>query len=166
MSENIISKDFNAIKQKKIFKKNNVLQGVVKSIQPYGAFVEVSKNIVGLLHIEDISISQINNPMDRYKIGDKIKVKVKAFDSNTGKLSLSTKELYGSWEDNIKEFKENSVVKGIVRKNDKYGIFVELKPNIIGLAKCKRFVSYGDEVNVFIKKISSETKKVKLVILD
>ena len=140
--------------------------GIVKSIQPYGVFVEVDKNMVGLLHINDISVSRINHPSDRFKIGSKIKVSVKKYDVDTGKLSLSTKELLGSWEDNIKDFNEKTVVKGIVRNRDKYGVFVELKPNLVGLAEYKSYVSYGDEVNVFIKKISKETKKVKLVIVD
>ena len=140
--------------------------GTVKSIEPYGVFVEVGKNMVGLLHINDISVSRINHPSDRFKVGNKIKVSVKKYDVDTGKLSLSTKEILGSWEENIKEFNEKTVVKGIVRNRDKYGVFVELKPNLVGLAEYKSYVSYGDEVNVFIKKISKETKKVKLVIVD
>lgn len=122
--------------------------------------------MVGLLHINDISISRINHPSDRFKIGNKVKASVKKYDSNTGKLSLSTKELLGTWEDNIKKFEEKTVVKGIIRNRDKYGVFVELTPNLVGLAEYKGYVSYGDEVNVFIKKISNETKKVKLVIVD
>lgn len=166
MNENIMSKDFKSNITKRNYKKGSILQGIVKSIQPYGAFVEVAENVIGLLHIEDISVSRIKHPKDRFKVGNKIKVQVKNYDSNTGRLSLSTKELHGSWEDNIKEFSEKTVVKGIVRNRDKYGVFVELKPNLVGLAEYKSYVSYGDEVNVFIKKISSETKKVKLVIVD
>lgn len=166
MSENIMSKNFVTTKQMKKCKKGSILQGVVKNIQPYGAFIEISQNVTGLLHINDISKSRINSPSERLKIGAKIKVKVKSYDQNTGRLSLSTKELYGSWEDNIKDFKENTVVNGIVRNKDKYGVFVELTPNLVGLAKYKGYVSYGDKVNVFIKKISEETQKVKLVIVD
>lgn len=166
MSDNIMSSDFKSSNQKRIFRKGSILQGTVKSIQPYGAFVEVAENVVGLLHIEDISVSRIKHPKDRFKVGSKIKVLVKNYDSNTGRLSLSTKELLGSWDDNIKDFSEKMVVKGIIRNRDKYGVFVELKPNLVGLAEYKGYVSYGDEVNVFIKKISEETKKVKLVIVD
>lgn len=167
MNESIINKNYkdysNAIKK---FKKGNIISGTVKSIQPYGVFVEIEKNIVGLLHINDISVSRIKHPSDRFKVGSKIKVSVKRFDSDTGKLSLSTKELFGTWEENIKEFEENTTVKGIIRNRNKYSVFVELKPNLVGLAEYKSYVSYGDEVNVFIKKISKETKKVKLVIVD
>ncbi len=166
MDENNMSRDFGKIKQKNLVRKNHVLQGTIKSIQPYGAFVEVAENVVGILHVEDISDSMISSPKDRYQIGDKIKVKVKSFDSHTGRIVFTTKELFGSWSENIKDFKEESIVKGIVRNKDKFGVFVELKPNLYGLAKTKKCVSYGDEVNVFIKKISPETKKVKLVIVD
>lgn len=150
----------------KVYKRGKIFYGTVKSIKPYGVFVEVDKNMTGLLHTNDISTSIINNPEDRFKVGSKIKVSVKKFDSDTGKLSLSTKNLLGSWEDNIKGLKEEMVVKGIVRNRDKYGVFVELKPNLVGLAEYKSCVSYGDEVNVVIKKISPETKKVKLSILE
>lgn len=167
MIESIINENYrdysNAIKK---IRKGSIISGIVKSIQPYGVFVEVEKNIVGLLHINDISTSRINHPSDRYRVGNKIKVMVKKYDSDTGKLSLSTKELLGTWDENIKDFEEKTVVKGIIRNRDKYGVFVELRPNLVGLAEYKGYVSYGDEVNVFIKKISKETKKVKLVIVD
>lgn len=167
MEKSIITNNYKELSNsRKVYKKGNVLTGTVKSVQPYGVFVEVGKNMVGLLHINDISISRINHPSDRFKIGSKLKVQVKNYDEDTGKLSLSTKEIFGTWEDNVKEFTEKTVVKGIVRNRDKYGVFVELKPNLVGLAEYKSYVSYGDEVNVFIKKISNETKKVKLVIVD
>ena len=166
MNENMISKDFERIRQIKKYKKGSVLQGTIKSIQPYGAFVEVSPNVVGLLHIKDISISRINNTSDRFRVGNQIKVMVKHYDMDTGRLMLSTKELFGTWKENIKDITEKTIVKGVVRNKDKYGVFVELKPNLVGLAKYKGYVSYGDEVNVFVKKISEETKKVKLVIVD
>ena len=150
----------------KVYKKGEILTGTIKNIEPYGVFVKINQNTTGLLHINDISISRINHPSDRFKIGSKIKVLVKNYDNDTGKLSLSTKEIFGTWEENIKDYSEKTVVKGIVRNRDKYGVFIELKPNLVGLAEYKSYVSYGDEVNVFIKKISNETKKVKLLIVD
>lgn len=166
MDENIMSKNFGKIKQVKNYKEGSVLKGTIKSIQPYGAFVEVSPGVVGLLHVEDISASKIKCPNDRFVVGNRLKVMVKHYDVNTGRLTLSTKQLFGTWQENIKEFEENTIVKGIVRNKDKYGVFIELKPNLVGLAKYKGYVSYGDEVNVLIKKISEETERVKLVIVD
>lgn len=166
MDENIMSKNFGKIKQIKNYKEGSVLKGTIKSIQPYGAFVEVSPGVVGLLHVEDISVSKIKCPNDRFVVGNRLKVMVKHYDVNTGRLTLSTKQLFGTWQENIKEFEENTIVKGIVRNKDKYGVFIELKPNLVGLAKYKGYVSYGDEVNVLIKKISEGTERVKLVIVD
>lgn len=147
--------------------KGMIVKGKVKAIKPYGAFVEIQKGIIGLLHIEDISVSRIKSPEDILKVGNIIVTKVKSYDKDTGRITLNYKALQGTWEENVKQFKEKMVTKGIVRNKEKFGIFIELKPNLVGLAENKRnSVSYGDEVNVLIKKISPETKKIKLVILD
>lgn len=167
MNENIISKDFeNQKKYVKKFRVGNVLHGTVKSIQPYGVFIQVSKDVVGILHTNDICFSKIRSPEGEFKIGSKVKVIVKSYDINTGRLSFSTKEIFGTFGENIKYIKENTVVKGVVKNKNKHGVFIELWPNIIGLASHKNSVSYGDEVNVFVKKISEENKRVKLVIVD
>ena len=147
--------------------KGMLVKGKVKNIQPYGAFIELQKGIVGLLHIEDISVCRIQSPADVFKIGDVVVTKVKSYDKDTGRISLNYKDLLGTWEENIKEIEEKTIVKGIVRNREKFGVFIELKPNLVGLAEDKKLsVSYGDVVNVYIKKISPETKKIKLVILD
>lgn len=147
--------------------KGMLVKGKVKNIQPYGAFVELKKGIVGLLHIEDISVSRIKSPEDIIKVGDVIVTMIKNYDKDTGRITLNYKVLQGTWEDNVKDFAEKTVTKGIVRNREKFGVFIELKPNLVGLAEDKKLsVSYGDEVKVFIKKISPETKKIKLVILD
>jgi ribosomal protein S1 len=73
----------------------------------------------------------------------------------------------GNWDENIKEFSEKTVVEGIVKETDKFknGIFIELKPNLVGLAEYKEGVEYGQKVNVYIKKIIKERKKIKLFIV-
>lgn len=147
-------------------KAGQILQGKVKSIQPYGVFVELQKDIVGLLHIENISVGRIRHPAERFKVGQSIKVVVKKIDFDTGRIILSHKELLGTWEENVKRFSEGDVVKGIVRDKEKNGIFIELMPNLIGLAEYESGVSYGEEVEVKVKKILPERHKIKLVILD
>jgi small subunit ribosomal protein S1 len=146
-------------------KEGMVLSGIVRNMEQYGVFVDVGGGVTGLLHIEDISVARIRHPNERFKIGDKIKVLVKSFDRETGRIILSHKELLGTWEDNIKEFKEGSTVIGTVRAREKNGIFIELKPNLVGLAEHKPGVEYGQSVSVFIKKIVPEKKKIKLVIV-
>jgi len=146
-------------------KEGMVLSGIVRNMEQYGVFVDVGGGVTGLLHIEDISVARIRHPNERFKIGDKIKVLVKSFDRETGRIILSHKELLGTWEDNIIEFKEGSTVIGTIRAREKNGIFIELKPNLVGLAEHKPGVEYGQTVSVFIKKIVPEKKKIKLVIV-
>lgn len=124
--------------------------------------------ISGLLYIEDICVSRIKSPYERFEIGQELQVMVKDINKEENKISFTYKELLGTWEDNIKEFKQGTVVKGIVRETEKSknGIFIELTPNLVGLAEYKDNMEYGQSVNVYIKKIVPEKRKVKLIISD
>ncbi len=136
-------------------------------MRKFGAFVEIGGGVVGLLHIEDISVSRIKSPEERFSIGQKINVMIKSIDKDNNKIVLSYKELLGDWDENVKEYTEKTVVEGIVKETDKFknGIFIELKPNLVGLAEYKEGVEYGQKVNVYIKKIIKERKKIKLLII-
>lgn len=144
-----------------------VLKGIVKSIQPYGAFVEIGGGIVGLLHIEDMSVARIKSPKERLRIGQKINIMVKSIDKEQEKIILTYKELLGTWEENVKGIVEGTTVTGKAREveKSKNGIFIELKPNLVGLAEYKEGIEYGQNVNVYIKKIIPEKKKIKLIIV-
>ena len=123
--------------------------------------------MVGLLHIEDISVSRIKSPDERLSVGQKINVMIKSIDSEKERICLTYKELLGNWEDNIKEFEEKSIVYGIIKEADKYknGIFVELKPNLVAMAEYQEGFSYGQKVKVLIKKIIKNKRKIKVVII-
>lgn len=144
-----------------------IVNGIVKSIRPYGVFIEIGGGIVGLLHIEDISVARIKSPLERLKIGQKTNFVVKSIDRGNDRILLSYKELLGTWEENVQKFEEGSTVTGIARETEKSknGIFIELTPNLVGLAEYKDGIEYGQDVNVYIKKIIPEKKKVKLVIV-
>lgn len=144
-----------------------VVCGIVRNIQPYGAFIEIGAGIAGLLHIEDISIARIKSPEERFKIGQKVNVMIKYIDRNHDRVELTYKELLGTWEDNIKSFSEGDIVEGIARETEKQknGIFVELKPNLVGLADYKENIKYGQKVKVNIRKIIPEKQKVKLIFM-
>lgn len=148
-------------------KEGQVVKGIVKSIKPYGVFIEIGGGVVGLLHIEDISVARIKSPLERLSIGEKINVKIKSIDYEQERVMLTYKELLGTWEENIKEFKEGTTVTGIARETEKFqnGIFIELKPNLVGLAEFKEGIEYGENVDVYIKKIIPEKKKIKLLIV-
>lgn len=143
------------------------IYGTVINIKPYGAFVKVGDGTVGLLHIEDISIARMSSPEERLNIGQKIPVIVKSIDEHTSKFSLSYKELLGSWQDNIKGIEVGQELKGIIRETAKgnKGIFIELKPNLIGMSEYKPNYNFGDNVKVIVKKIIPEKQKVKLKII-
>ena len=123
--------------------------------------------MVGLLHIEDISVSRIKSPEERLSVGQKINVMVKSIDKDKERICLSYKELLGDWEDNVKEIEEKTVVDGIIKEADKYknGIFVELKPNLVAMAEYQEGFKYGQKVKVLIKKIIRSKKKIKVAIV-
>ena len=148
-------------------KEGQVVEGVVKNIQPYGAFIEIENGIVGLLHIENISVARIKSPEERFKIGQKVNVVIKSIESDTGRISFSYKELLGTWQENANLFHEGDIVTGIVRETErnKNGIFIELRPNLVGLAEYKPNIEYGKVIIVGIKKIIPEKKKIKLTII-
>ena len=147
-------------------KKGQIVDGKVTGIKPYGAFIKMDNGEDGLIYIEDLSVVRIKSPEERLKVGQKVKCMVKYIDEKTGKINLSYKSCLGTWEENAKLFKEGTKVKGIIRNTEahKNGIFIELKPNLVGMAEYQEGIEYGKQVDVFIKKIIPEKKKIKLII--
>lgn len=142
--------------------------GTVINIKPYGAFIRVGNGTVGLLHIEDISVARMKTPEERLSIGQKIPVIIKSIDKQDNKFNLSYKELLGSWKDNVEDIKVGQEIKGIIRETAKgnKGIFIELKPNLVGMSEYKPNYNFGDKVNVIVKKIIPEKQKIKLKIIN
>lgn len=154
------------------FVKNNlevgqIVNGIVKNITPYGAFIDIGGGVVGLVHIEDLSIARIKSPFERIKIGQKLNIMVKSIDRETGRVNLSYKEILGNWEENVQNFFVGMKTKGIVRETEKNknGIFIELTPNLVGMAEYKEGLNYGEKIDIFIKKIDYDRKKIKLVVV-
>lgn len=143
------------------------VKGIVKNIAPYGAFVDIGGGVVGLVHIEDLSVARIKTPFERIKIGQKINIMVKYIDRENGRINLSYKEILGSWEDNVQDFSVGMTTKGIVRETEKNrnGIFIELAPNLVGMAEYREGLNYGEKIDVSIKKIDYEKKKIKLIVV-
>ena len=148
-------------------RKGQIVDGVVTGIKPYGAFIEIENGPVALAYIEDLSVVRIKSPEERVQVGQKIQCMVKAIDSETGKINLSYKDCLGTWEENISNFQEGMKVKGIVRDPDKNknGVFIELTPNLVGMTEYTEDLEYGQTVDVCIRKIVPEKKKVKLTIM-
>lgn len=145
----------------------DIVTGIVKRVESYGVFIEIGGGVVGLAHIEDLSVARIKSAFERVKIGQKLQIMIKSIDRNNGKIILSYKELLGTWEDNAKKFSVGQKTKGIVRETEKHknGIFIELLPNLVGMAEYQEGLEYGQKVNVYVKRIDRERRKVKLLIV-
>ena len=143
----------------------DILAAKVTHLEPFGAFVDIGCGIISLLSIDSISVSRITHPRDRFSPGDRIYVAVKSIDA-AGRIYVTGRELLGTWEENAAQFSVGQTVAGVVRSIESYGIFIELAPNLAGLAERKDGVTVGSYAAVYIKNILPEKMKVKLVIID
>lgn len=142
----------------------DVINARVTHLEPFGAFVDIGCGIVSLLPIDTISISRIEHPRERFLVGMDIKAIVKSIEND--RVSLTHKELLGTWEENIEYFSTGETVAGIVRSIEEYGAFIELAPNLAGLAEPKEGIRPGQQASVYIKNIIPSRMKIKLIIID
>ena len=143
----------------------DVIDGRVTHFEPFGAFVDIGCGIPSLIPIDTISVSRISHPSDRFRIGEDIRAVVRGIDCS-GRISLSHKELLGTWKENAERFHVGETVSGIVRSVENYGVFIELSPNLAGLAEPREGVEAGSQASVYIKNILEDKMKVKLIIID
>jgi len=111
-----------------------------------------------------MSVSRIQSPADRVHEGQDILCAVKSRDTE-GRIVLTMKELLGTWLENAAAFAAGETVVGLVRSVEPYGVFVELAPNLAGLAEAAPGLDCGQLVSVYIKSIIPEKMKIKLVVL-
>lgn len=142
-----------------------VLPAVVTHLDRFGAFCDIGCGNVSLLPIEHISISRITHSHDRFSEGDEIFVAIDSKDHRSRRLNLTHRELLGTWEENASRFAVGETVVGIVRSIKDYGVFIELSPNLSGLAEYREDLYPGDRVSVYIKAILPERQKVKLIVI-
>lgn len=142
-----------------------VLPAVVTHLDRFGAFCDIGCGNVSLLSIEHISISRINHSRDRFQEGQHIFVAIGSQDPVLGRINLTHKELLGTWQENAQNFSVGETVVGVVRSVKDYGVFIELSPNLSGLAEYREDLRPGDRVSVYIKAIVPERQKVKLIVI-
>ena len=143
----------------------DIITAKITHLEAFGAFCDIGCGVNALLPIDNISVSRIPHPDTRFNVGDDIKVIIKAFDE-FGRVTLSHKELLGTWEENANSFNVGETVSGIVRSVENYGIFIELAPNLAGLSEYASGVFEGQQASVYIKSIIPEKMKFKLIIVD
>ncbi len=156
--------------------KGQVLEGFVKNITDFGAFLDLG-GVDGLLYITDISWGRINHPSEVLQLNQKINVVVLDFDENKKRISLGLKQLQPHpWDEVAKEIKEGDVVKGRVVNVEDYGAFLEVRPGVEGLIhisevswsnqqiNAKEYFHVGQELEAKVVTIDLEERKMSLSI--
>lgn len=143
----------------------DLLPAVITSMSTIGVFADIGCGVIALLPIQQISVSRIRHPRERFSLHQQIPVLIDRIDPAGPRFLLSHKELLGTWEENAAAFHPGETVTGIVRGIKPYGIFIELAPNLTGLAETEEPYSEGQRVSVLIKTIADKTHKIKLHII-
>lgn len=142
----------------------DVVPARITHLENFGAFADIGCGVVALMPIDAISVSRIEHPRERFTVGMDIKAVIKSIEN--GRISLSHKELLGTWQENVSNFSVGETVSGVVRSVENYGAFVELTPNLAGLAELRDGVKIGQQASVYIKSIIESKMKIKLIIID
>ncbi|MCC8023664.1 MAG: S1 RNA-binding domain-containing protein [Clostridiales bacterium] len=142
----------------------DVIDARVTHLEKFGAFVDIGAGINALIPIDMISISRIPHPSERFHENENIRAVVRGIEN--GKITLSHRELLGTWEENAKLFSPGETVPGIIRSVEHYGVFVELMPNLAGLAEPMPDAKPSQKASVYIKSIIPERMKLKPDMVD
>ena len=143
-----------------------VLTCRVTHLASFGAFLDIGCGVVAMLPIERISISRIRHPGDRFQPSQKILAAVLSVDRERRRFTMTHRELLGTWMQNASRFQVGETTTGIVRSIENYGVFVELTPNLAGLAELRDGIHAGNQVSVYIKNILPRRMKMKLIIIE
>ena len=147
------------------FNSGDIINAKITHLESFGAFCDIGCGIIALLPIDAISVSRISHPKDRFYVGENIRAVIKNI-APDGKITLSHKELLGTWDENAEMFSAGQTVTGVIRSVEDYGVFVEITPNLAGLAEPKIDAFVGQQASVYIKSIIREKMKIKLIIID
>lgn len=145
-------------------KPGDIIDAAVTHLEKFGAFIDIGAGINALIPIDMLSVSRISHPNQRLFEGQSIKTVLRKREPT--KLTFSLKELLGTWEENAAFFTAGETVTGTVRSIEEYGIFVELMPNLAGLAEPQENLVIGQQVAVYIKSVIPSKMKIKLVIVE
>ncbi len=155
-------------------KEGQLIQGTVKNITDYGAFIDLG-GIDGLLHITDMSWGRVGHPSELFVVGDRVEVMVLKYDRETGRISLGLKQKSADpWTNVAAKYPVGSRVRGKVVSLTDYGAFVELEPGVEGLVHVSemswthevrhpsRLVSVGDQVEAAVLNVDLNSRKISL----
>jgi len=151
-----------------------IIKGAITNITDYGLFIDMG-GMDGLCHITDLSWGRVSHPAKLYKVGEELEVKVLKYDREHDRVSLGVKQLRDDpWETVVERYPVNETTKGKVVSITDYGVFVELEEGVEGLIHVSemtwskkprhpsKMVSVGDEVEIMVLNIETETKRISL----
>jgi ribosomal protein S1 len=150
-------------------------EGIVRSIKDFGAFVDLG-GADGMIHVSQLSWDRVNHPSEVLEVGQKVKVRIEKFDKDTGKISLSYREVgENPWEKAASKYYVGARVKGTVSKLMDFGAFVKLEPGVEGLVHVSELahqrvwrpsdvLSEGQEVDVKVLSVDAEKQRISLSI--
>ncbi|MFM9934631.1 MAG: 30S ribosomal protein S1 [Novosphingobium sp.] len=155
-------------------KEGQIIDGVVKNITDYGAFVDLG-GIDGLLHVTDMSYKRVNHPSEVIAIGDTVKVQIIRINQDTQRISLGMKQLESDpWDGVVAKYPVGAKLHGVVTNITEYGAFVELEAGIEGLVHVSemswtkknvhpgKIVSTSQEVDVLVLEVDSDKRRISL----
>jgi len=155
-------------------KEGQLIQGTVKNITDYGAFIDLG-GIDGLLHITDMSWGRVSHPSEMFTVGDRVEVTVLKYDRETGRISLGLKQKTADpWTNVANKYPVGTRIKGRVVSLTDYGAFVEIEPGVEGLVHVSemswthevrhpsRVVSIGDQVEAAVLNVDPASRKISL----
>ena len=155
-------------------KEGQLIQGMVKNITDYGAFIDLG-GIDGLLHITDMSWGRVGHPSEMFTVGDRVEVNVLKYDRETGRISLGLKQKSADpWTNVAGKYPIGTRVRGRVVSLTDYGAFIELEPGVEGLVHVSemswthevrhpsRVVTVGDQVEAAVLNVDPASRKISL----
>ena len=172
----ILEEERNALREEMRSKleEGQIIKGAITNITDYGLFIDMG-GMDGLCHITDLSWGRVSHPAKLYKVGDELEVKVLKYDRDNDRVSLGVKQLRDDpWETVVDRYPVGQTTKGKVVSITDYGVFVELEEGVEGLIHVSemtwskkprhpsKMVSVGDEVEVMVLNVETETKRISL----
>ena len=143
----------------------DILPAVVTGCTAFGAFCDVGCGAAALLGTQELCISRLRHAGELLTPGQRIYAAIRTLDRVQRRVFLTQRELLGTWAENAARFCAGQTVIGVVRSLTDYGAFIELTPNLSGLAEDDGTLRVGDHVAVYIRAIVPETLKIKLSVL-
>jgi ribosomal protein S1 len=173
-SEKAVSEKEKIAKIKQLLEKvkeGEIFDGEVTSVVPFGLFVKIDlgeEEVEGLVHVSEIAWEKVIDPSELYQVGDEVKVKVIGSGASHGRLSLSLKQITTDpWQEKVKELKEETPVKGEVKRLVAAGAIIDIGNGLEGLLHISKIpptmkIDVGDTLDCMIEKIEADKKKISL----